>query len=55
MSDQRRQSAADADAGHVSKGERSAKGPVLLFGFRMMPPAASEVPRAIELLSTTVG
>jgi hypothetical protein len=30
MSDQRRQSAADADADadHVSKGERSAKGPV---------------------------
>jgi hypothetical protein len=28
MSDQRRQSA--ADAGHVSKGERSAKGPALL-------------------------
>jgi hypothetical protein len=44
-----------ADAVHVSKGEHSAKGPVLLFGFRMMPPAAFEVPRAVELLSTTVG
>jgi hypothetical protein len=53
MSDQLRESA--ADVGHVSKGEHSAKGPVLLFRFRMMPPPAFEVPRAIELLSTTVG